>query len=240
VGQPWAGPGSGSLFVPSSNIFFEQDKRLSPMLLFRGVSVWCWRGPRAVGGPGGNPRTHSGRRPCPSRGRCNRWLSTDGHGPRPAGSPRTWPICWLSRCSPGRSSNASSASSPTTASPRSPRYGPLSATVPNSCSPSATAGSSAARPAVAGTLPGTSPIASDSRTRPHLPLRADSSRETQRGAYPSRFPHSAQPRRAWRHVGRAGLLNHRPGHDSAAGGDQWLTGLAGWPVAPRTMKPAQV
>jgi hypothetical protein len=26
------------------------------------------------------PRTHSGRRPCPSRGRCNRRLSTDGHG----------------------------------------------------------------------------------------------------------------------------------------------------------------
>jgi hypothetical protein len=29
------------------------------------------------------PRTHSGRRPCPSRGRCNRRLSTDGHGRAP-------------------------------------------------------------------------------------------------------------------------------------------------------------
>ena len=46
-------------------------------------------GPSA--GRAGKPRTHSGRRPRPPRGRCNRWLSTDGHGPHPAGSPRTWP-----------------------------------------------------------------------------------------------------------------------------------------------------
>jgi len=54
-------------------------------------------GPSA--GRAGKPRTYSGRRPRPSRGRCDRWLSTDGHGPRPAGSPRTRPICWLRRSS---------------------------------------------------------------------------------------------------------------------------------------------
>ena len=65
VGQLWAGSGSGPLFGFCSNIYFDQAKRLSLGLLCRHVSVWCRRGPRAVGGPGGESTDISGQ--CPDR-----------------------------------------------------------------------------------------------------------------------------------------------------------------------------
>ena len=76
-------------------------------------------------------------------------------------SPGTTNRCWLRR-----SSSASSASSPTTTSPRSPGYVPLSATVPNSCSPSVTAGSSAARPGRGGDATGNRPNSKRPRAPP--------------------------------------------------------------------------
>jgi len=80
LGQPWAGSGTPLLFAYRSNIAFEQGKLLPPGFLCPfGVGVLC--GPSA--GRAGKSRTYSGRRPCPSRGRCNRSLSTDLHGPEP-------------------------------------------------------------------------------------------------------------------------------------------------------------
>ena len=76
----------------SFQYLLKQAKRLSVRLL-------CGLCPFGVGvvhglsaGRAGNPRTHSGRRPRPSRGRCNHRLSTDGHGPPPVDLSRTWPI----------------------------------------------------------------------------------------------------------------------------------------------------